>query len=184
MLYKDYYQSPIGKMTMATDGKRLKALWLTDQEYIKYIDNEVSREGMNFPIFDETRAWLDAYFNGKQPDIRDLNLDPDGTDFRQRIWRLLMEIPYGEVTTYKDLGQAVAKELGKSTMSAQAVGGAVGANPISFIIPCHRVIGSDGSLTGYAGGSEAKIWLLEHEGFRIEETSKSKDNKWRQQVVK
>ena len=116
-------------------------------------------------VFGEAREWLDDYFAGKQPAISRLPLAPIGSEFRQIVWRILTEIPYGAVTTYGEIGKQVARELGKDHMASLAVGGAVGHNPVSIIIPCHRVVGSDGSLTGYAGGLKKKIWLLEHEGL-------------------
>lgn len=107
---------------------------------------------------------MEDYFAGKKPDLSRLSLAPIGGEFRQQVWRILTEIPYGELTTYGNIAKEVAKRMGKDRMSAQAVGGAVGHNPISIIIPCHRVIGSNKSLTGYAGGIEKKVDLLKHEG--------------------
>lgn len=111
-----------------------------------------------------TVEWLERYFNGEQPEIAELVLAPQGSEFRQIVWKNLCEIPYGKVVTYGELAKKVAVQMGRERMSAQAVGGAVGHNPISVIIPCHRVIGADGSLTGYAGGIEKKRMLLELEG--------------------
>ena len=110
------------------------------------------------------RGWLDRYFAGGRPSLCELPLAPAGSEFRQGVWSILCEIPYGEVTTYGDIAKKVAARMGNKSMSAQAVGGAVGHNPISIIIPCHRVVGSNGSLTGYAGGIKTKIKLLELEG--------------------
>lgn len=109
-------------------------------------------------------AWLDSYFAGEQPDPVSLSLAPAGSTFQQVVWRLLLEIPYGSTTTYGELAVLAAQRVGREHMSAQAVGGAVGHNPVSIIIPCHRVVGASGSLTGYAGGVSRKLWLLEHEG--------------------
>ena len=117
------------------------------------------------PVLAAAKEWLDAYFAGERPAIADLPLAPIGSEFRQKVWRILTEIPYGQVTTYGAIAQQVARELGRDHMASLAVGGAVGHNPISIVIPCHRVVGSDGSLTGYAGGLDKKIWLLEHEGM-------------------
>ena len=114
-------------------------------------------------IFDRTQEWLERYFAGGKPSPEELPLHPEGTVFRQMVWRELLHIPYGQVTTYGSLAKAVAREMGRETMSAQAVGQAVGHNPISIIIPCHRVVGANGSLTGYAGGLDRKIRLLELE---------------------
>jgi methylated-DNA-[protein]-cysteine S-methyltransferase len=121
-------------------------------------------ENPDLPAFAAARTWLDRYFAGEKPGIADLPLAPRGTAFQTAVWDLLREIPYGELTTYGALAQAVAARLGKARMSAQAVGVAVGRNPVSIIIPCHRVVGADGSLTGYGGGLPLKIRLLEHEG--------------------
>ena len=115
-----------------------------------------------------TNNWLNRYFAGENPAISELALAPIGGTFRQEVWRLLCEIPYGEVTTYGEIARKVAEKLLKTNMSAQAVGGAVGHNPVSIVIPCHRVVGTNGSLTGYAGGVDKKIWLLTHEGVNVE----------------
>ena len=114
-------------------------------------------------ILRKTKFWLDRYFAGEKPDMDELSLAPQGSEFCKMVWGILCEIPYGEVTTYGEIAKKVAERTGKKSMSAQAVGGAVGHNPISIIIPCHRVIGADGSLTGYAGGIEKKVKLLELE---------------------
>ena len=110
------------------------------------------------------KSWLDRYFAGRKPDISELSLAPAGSEFRQEVWRILCEIPYGEVVTYGSIAKRMAEKMGRETMSSQAVGGAVSHNPISIIIPCHRVAGADGSLTGYAGGIQTKVKLLELEG--------------------
>ena len=114
-------------------------------------------------IFDRAQEWLERYFAGEKPSPEELPLRPEGTVFRQMVWRELLHIPYGQVTTYGSLAKAVARKMGRETMSAQAVGQAVGHNPISIIIPCHRVVGANGSLTGYAGGLDRKIRLLKLE---------------------
>lgn len=114
------------------------------------------------------KDWLNRYFAGEKPDIKELPLNPNGSGFRQEVWKILCEIPYGETMTYGEIAKKVAVKLGKKSMSAQAIGGAVGHNPISIMIPCHRVVGSDGSMTGYAGGVEKKMWLLEHEKMNFQ----------------
>ena len=119
------------------------------------------------PVTAAAADWLDRYFAGKRPDPSELPLKPEGSPFRQAVWQLLLEIPYGQVTTYGQLAKKMAELMGRQSMSAQAVGGAVGHNLISIIIPCHRVVGTDGSLTGYAGGLEKKIRLLELEGVDL-----------------
>ena len=117
----------------------------------------------NLKVFQDTKIWFDKYFKNQRPEISQLPLAPIGNSFRQAVWKILCDIPYGEVTTYGEIAKKIAKQIGKEKMSAQAVGGAVGHNPISIIIPCHRVVGSNGSLTGYAGGISTKIKLLKHE---------------------
>lgn len=122
----------------------------------------------NIEILIKTKKWLDSYFSGKRPDINELDINLIGSEFRKNVWEILKNIPYGETTTYKEIAKILANQKEISRMSAQAVGGAVGHNPISIIIPCHRVIGSDGSLTGYAGGLDKKIYLLEHERVNVD----------------
>ena len=157
------YASPIGELLLAAEGGSLCGLWLAGQKYFAAGLTEPV-EAPEAPVLRLAGKWLDAYFAGQRPEIRELPLAPKGSTFRQRVWKLLCEIPYGEVTTYGELAKRLAVETGRDTMSAQAVGGAVGHNPISIIIPCHRVVGADGSLTGYAGGIRKKLWLLRHEG--------------------
>ncbi len=118
----------------------------------------------DLPLFAQAKQWLERYFAGEQPAPLELPLAPEGGAFRRLVWGLLLDIPYGQVTTYGGLAKKAAAKLGRSSMSPQAVGGAVAHNPISILIPCHRVMGSGGSLTGYAGGVEKKQWLLAHEG--------------------
>lgn len=164
MYYSAIYESPVGELTLCSDGESILGLWLEGQKYHGGTIPETMVPG-DVGVFGEAREWLDDYFAGKQPAISRLPLAPIGSEFRQIVWRILTEIPYGAVTTYGEIGKQVARELGKDHMASLAVGGAVGHNPVSIIIPCHRVVGSDGSLTGYAGGLKKKIWLLEHEGL-------------------
>ena len=168
--YKTTYNSPIRKMTLVCDSdNNLVGLWFEGQKYFcDTVSGEIV-ENNNFEIFNKTKKWLDRYFRGENPKISELSLSPIGNEFRQRVWQILCEIPYGKVITYGDIAKIIAKERRKQRMSAQAVGGAVGHNPISIIIPCHRVVGSNGSLTGYAGGINTKIKLLEHEGANMSE---------------
>lgn len=162
MYYMTEYDSPIGVLTLASDGDAVCGLWLDGQKYHgDTVPGPMHRDD-DAAGFKEMRAWLDAYFAGERPDVEAVPLAPIGSDFRQAVWRKLLAIPYGETTTYGAIADALRAERGKA--SALAVGGAVGHNPISIIIPCHRVVGSDGSLTGYAGGIARKTWLLEHEG--------------------
>lgn len=165
-MYSWRCESPFGEITMASDGKNLTGLWLEQQKYFGATLQEYVAEE-NLPIFEQTTVWLEQYFRGGKPEIKELPLAPKGSEFRMEVWRLLCQIPYGEVKTYGEIAKKIAEKRGLKRMSAQAVGGAVGHNPISIIIPCHRVIGSDGSLTGYAGGVELKRKLLKHEGVRM-----------------
>lgn len=162
MFYSTTYDSPVGTLTLASDGAALCGLWLDGQKYHSGSIPETMVPDAAAPAFAEACAWLDAYFAGDRPAITNVPLAPIGSDFRQDVWRILTEIPYGKLTTYGQIAEQLRKTRGKA--SALAVGGAVGHNPISIIIPCHRVVGADGSLTGYAGGLDRKMWLLEHEG--------------------
>ena len=164
MLYKATYFSPVGKITLASDGDNIIGLWLEGQKYYGGTLTEKCFTRENIPIFLSAKAWLDKYFAGERPLIENLPLLPKGGEFRQNVWKLLCQIPYGGVVTYGDIARKMAVVTGKPKMSAQAVGGAVGHNPISIIIPCHRVVGTNGSLTGYAGGIDVKIKLLTLEG--------------------
>ena len=158
------YRSPLGILALASDGEALTGLWLEGQKYFGGPAAGTRTRRDDLPVFDAARDWLDRYFAGARPLPGELPLRPAGGEFRQRVWELLREIPYGQVTTYGALARALAARMGRAPMSPQAVGGAVGRNPISIIIPCHRVVGSNGSLTGYAGGIDKKEQLLRHEG--------------------
>ena len=162
----EYESAMLGTLTLAADSQGLRGLWLGGQKYFGgTLDAPMQPCAPDAnPHLVAACAWLDRYFAGKRPDPAELSLAPIGSDFRQTIWQLLLEIPCGETRTYGDLGREAAKRLGKMRMSSQAVGGAVGHNPISIIIPCHRVVGATGSLTGYAGGISKKLALLEFEG--------------------
>jgi len=164
MFYSTTYPTPVGNITLASDGENLLGLWNEGQ---KYHGNQIFK-GMkandNLPVFDTAKKWIDAYFAGKKPVISELPLKPIGGEFRQAVWQTLCEIPYGEVITYGEIAKKMAAKRNKKSMANQAVGGAVGHNPLSIIIPCHRVVGANGSLTGYAGGLKIKTKLLEHEG--------------------
>jgi len=166
MYYSTTYPSPIGITTLACDcgGKNLVGLWLKGQKYHGAAIPEAMTRLDSMPIFDIAKKWLDGYFAGEKPNISELPLAPIGGEFRQRVWDILCEIPYGEVITYGGIAKITASKMNRGNMSSQAVGGAVGHNPISIIIPCHRVVGSNGNLTGYAGGIDIKIKLLEFEG--------------------
>ena len=163
MIYTTHYKSPIGDLLLASKDNKLIGLWIEGQKY--YMSNflEEMKENDNDKTLLKAKKWLDRYFNKEKPSIKELELNPMGSEFRQAVWKILCEIPYGKVTTYKEIAEEIAEQKGIDKMSAQAVGGAVGHNPISIIIPCHRVVGTNGDLTGYAGGLDKKIYLLEHE---------------------
>lgn len=165
MIYKSVYECPgFTDLTLASDGEHIVGLWLEGQKYFAgSVEGDMRRDDA-LAAFKPAFEWLDAYFAGETPSIDGLSLKPRGSAFRQRVWQKLKEIPCGSVRSYGDIARELAAEDCKDRFSAQAVGGAVGHNPISIIIPCHRVVGADGSLTGYAGGIERKVWLLEHEG--------------------
>ncbi|MDF2938957.1 MAG: ogt 2 [Paenibacillaceae bacterium] len=164
MYYSTSYLSPVGGITLACDGGNLVGVWNEGQKYhgAGISAKMIAKDDM--PVFDAAKNWLDKYFAGEKPSISELPLAPIGGEFRQTVWTILCEIPYGEVITYGDIAKKAAVKLNRATMSSQAVGGAVGHNPISIVIPCHRVIGTSGSLTGYAGGISTKVKLLELEG--------------------
>jgi methylated-DNA-[protein]-cysteine S-methyltransferase len=164
MIYSTTYRSPVGVLTLASDGENLIGLWIEGQKYHGDTLREAAAERGDIPVFGAAAEWLDGYFAGKKPSASKLLLAPAGGEFRQGVWKILRAIPYGEVTTYGDIAKEMARKTGRTSMSAQAVGGAVGHNPVSIIIPCHRVVGANGSLTGYAGGVGTKAKLLELEG--------------------
>lgn len=168
MIYTSTYKSPIGNLLIASKDNKLVGLWMENQKY--YLSNfkEKIVETENLEILVKTKKWLDRYFNGEKPNINELEINPVGSEFRKSVWEILKNIPYGEVITYNDIAKELAKQKGIKKMSAQAVGGAVGHNPISIIIPCHRVVSTNGSLTGYAGGIKKKIYLLEHEKVNMD----------------
>ena len=161
MEYIHHYMSPLGGITIASDGEALTGLWFDGQKYFEANLPE-EHEEKRLEIFDITDKWLDIYFSGKEPDFTP-PLSMKTTEFRKKVWKILLTIPYGKTMTYGEIAEKIAKDSGKAKMSAQAVGGAVGHNSISLIIPCHRVVGTNGSLTGYAGGIEKKKKLLELE---------------------
>ena len=167
MYYKANYASPIGLITLACDANNLVGLWLEGQKYYGGTISAVMTERGDLPVFNVVKEWLDRYFRKENPVISELPLAPIGSEFRQAVWNILCEIPYGKVTTYGDIAKKIAAKMNRESMSGQAIGGAVGHNPISIIIPCHRVIGANGSLTGYAGGITTKAKLLELEGTDI-----------------
>lgn len=182
MDYIYHYSSPIGDITLASDGKALIGLWFSDQKYFgstlskDYIDitskickNDFSKtlNNLDFSIFEQTCQWLDIYFSGQMPHfIPELSMRT--TKFRKEVWEIMLAIPFGQTMTYGEIADQIAVKRGTASMSAQAVGGAVAHNSISLIIPCHRVIGASGSLTGYAGGIDRKAWLLALENSYVQ----------------
>lgn len=164
MDYNWHYDSPLGGITLASDGEALTGLWFDGQIYFADTMSEDSKKE-ELPIFVQTCHWLDSYFSGKEPDFTP-RLKMNTTPFRKAVWEILLTIPFGKTMTYGEIAKLIAQNRGISHMSAQAVGGAVGHNSIALIIPCHRVVGSKGNLTGYAGGLDKKVKLLRLEGVQ------------------
>ena len=159
--YTSVYSSELGDILLAADEIGLTGLWFFGQSY--FADTLPTEQiAQETPILTQAREWLDEYFSGKEPDFTP-KLHPIGSPFRQAVWKLLLQIPYGQTTTYGEIARQLEKLQNRPHMSAQAVGGAVGHNGISIIIPCHRVVGTKGNLTGYAGGLDKKMALLELE---------------------
>ena len=165
MEYIHHYNSPLGGITEASDGEHLIGLWFDGQKsFADVLDSEYEEKPL--PIFELTDKWLDLYFSGKKPDFTP-PLSMKASEFRKAVWEVMLTIPYGKTMTYGEIAKTIAKRRGIARMSAQAVGGAVGHNSISLIIPCHRVVGANGSLTGYAGGIDKKVKLLQLEKVDI-----------------
>jgi methylated-DNA-[protein]-cysteine S-methyltransferase len=165
MNYLSYYSSPLGKMALLSDREKLTAILFCGQRF--YNERmECEHEEKDLPVFTRTKEWLDIYFTGKNPKFTP-PVSLYGTPFQLSVWNLITNIPYGETVTYGELAQKIASANGISKMSARAVGAAVGRNPISIIIPCHRVIGSNGNLTGYSGGIDKKLKLLQLEQANV-----------------
>ncbi len=165
MDYRFHLDSPLGGITLASDGEALTGLWFDGQKHFGAgLSGRAEEQAL--PIFEETERWLTLYFEGHAPDFTPA-LRPVGTPFQLEVWELLRQIPYGSTVSYGDLAARIAQRRGRARFSAQAVGSAVGRNPISLLIPCHRVLGADGSLTGYAGGVEKKAALLRLEGVLL-----------------
>lgn len=167
MYYKSNYDSPLGKISLVSDKNSLIGLWTEGQsKCLTKLKGDIVEDNTD-KILLQTKNWLDRYFNKEIPNINELPLNPIGNEFRNCVWDILKEIPYGKTTCYGDVANEVKIRLGKKNMSAQAIGNAVSNNPISIIIPCHRVIGKNGSLVGYVGGLDKKIKLLEIEGIKV-----------------
>lgn len=167
MSYIYRYYSPLGGITLSSNGTELTGLWFDGQKYFGDTLGEEYEE-KNLPIFEETARWLDIYFSGKSPNFTP-PLSMETTPFRKAVWKIMLTIPYGRTLTYGEIAKEIAKQKGLPKMSAQAVGGAVGHNSISLIVPCHRVVGTNGSLTGYAGGIDKKVKLLTLEKVNMSE---------------
>ena len=165
MIYTMNYSSPLGEILLAADEIGLTGLWFYGQKYFAADLAEESTEGTT-PALEQAKEWLNIYFGGNEPNFTP-PLHPIGTDFQREVWDILLKIPYCKTVTYGDIARELAEKKGTAKMSAQAVGGAVGHNEISIIIPCHRVVGADGRLTGYAGGLDTKARLLAGEGVPI-----------------
>ena len=166
MDYINHYCSPIGNILLAADDMGLTGLWFEGQKYFALNLDKVHEE-RKLPVFEKAKQWLDVYFSGKEPDFT-VPLHFTGTDFQNDVWEILCAIPYGQTITYGEIAKKIAAKTGLTSMSAQAVGGAVGHNEISIVVPCHRVVGKNGSLTGYAGGIDKKIKLLQLEKVNME----------------
>ena len=163
MFYSSCYKSPLGSIMLAANGDSLVGLWFENQKYFAAaMPDEI--EEKEVAVLTAAKRWLDDYFDGRNPAITALPLAPAGSEFRHTVWKLLCEIPYGTVCSYGDIAGKIRAKSGSSGALSRAVGGAVGHNPISLIIPCHRVIGANGTLTGYAGGVDKKLELLKLEG--------------------
>ena len=176
MIVTQHYDSPLGGILLAADEIGLRGLWFDGQKYFarglpgERVEGDALARSLpaehieqNTPALTEAKRWLDIYFAGKEPDFLP-PLHPVGSPFRQSVWEILLRIPYGKTVTYGEIARRLAEKSGRARVSAQAVGGAVGHNEISILIPCHRVVGTGGSLTGYAGGIDKKVRLLELEG--------------------
>lgn len=167
MYYSHSYASPLGPLLLASNGRHLVGLWMEGQKYFGGTVRQAFTPDAKRQEFTLASAWLDAYFAGANPPLAELPLAPNGSVFQRTVWQQLLRIPYGQTTTYGAIARQVALEMNKPSMAGQAIGGAVGHNPISIIIPCHRVVGGSGSLTGYAGGLQRKIRLLALEGVNM-----------------
>lgn len=164
MIYTQTYEHPeLGKMILAANDIGLVGLWFDGQKYFMRGINESTQEDSSNPILKRAINWLEHYFASDPLPITELKLLPRGTEFQLLVWAELLKIPYGNLSSYGQIAHEIAKLRGKDRMSARAVGRAVSYNPISIIIPCHRVVGTHGQITGYAGGLDRKAWLLKHE---------------------
>lgn len=163
MAYFTSYDSDlIGRLTIASDGETITGCWFDNDRYFGIGVAGLTERRDDVPVLVQARAWLDRYFAGEAPDPRELPLGARATEFQMRVREAMLDIPYGYTTTYGDIAKRIEHETGRR-QSARAVGGAVGHNPLCLIVPCHRVVGANGSLTGFGGGLDMKVKLLEHE---------------------
>lgn len=162
----EYASELIGPLTLASDGEAIVGCWFHNDRYFGCGVNDAMERKDDLPVFDQARVWLDRYFAGDAPNPRELPLSANATPFQLRVREAMLDIPYGETTTYGAIAKRIEAETGRR-QSAQAVGGAVGHNPLCIIAPCHRVVGSSGNLTGFGGGLDMKVTLLEHEGVDL-----------------
>ncbi|WP_379135294.1 methylated-DNA--[protein]-cysteine S-methyltransferase [Paenibacillus sp. sgz500958] len=165
MIYTSTIDTPLGPATVSSEDGALTGFWFVGQKYYPQHTADWIVDS-SYPVFADLRGWITDYFAGKEPQLT-FPLAPKGSPFQKAVWDILLHIPYGELTTYGTIAKQLAQQQGLSSMSAQAVGGAVGHNPVSLVIPCHRVVGSNGSLTGYAGGIDKKTALLELEQVNL-----------------
>ena len=165
-MFKSYYNSNLGKIIIVADNRYIYGLYFDNQEYLPE-NLEKLEINNNSPIIKQVKLWLEEYFNGKKPNLENLPIKLIGSEFKMLVWSVLKTIPYGKTITYGEIAKTLAKKTNKEKISARAVGNAVGHNPISIIIPCHRVIGANGKITGYAGGIDKKIALLKLEGINV-----------------
>jgi methylated-DNA-[protein]-cysteine S-methyltransferase len=169
------HDTPVGEIVLFTDGEALTGAYLEGKKHFCGLAGNILKDSGKHPVLERAKNWLSAYFAGEKPEIGELQLNPEGSDFRLEVWQSLQNIPYGKLISYGDIAREIAIRKGLARMSAQAVGGAVGHNPLAIIIPCHRVIGHNGNLTGYGGGIAIKIWLLRHEGIDVSRLSMPKN---------
>lgn len=160
--FTQYETGLIGSLTLASDGQAISGCWFDNDRYFGYGVDGLMERLDDLPVFDRAREWLDRYFAGEAPDPRELPLGARATDFQLRVREAMLDIPYGSTTTYGAIAERLERETGRR-QSARAVGGAVGRNPLCLIVPCHRVVGASGNLTGFGGGIDMKVKLLEHE---------------------
>ena len=169
MQFTNKYKSPLGGITLVSDGESLTGLWFDGQKYFGYT-LFLKTEDKQLPVFEKTKEWLDCYFGGSEPKFS-LPIKMSGSEFRMTVWEILQHIPYGQLTTYGEIAAEIARNRGIARVSAQAVGGAIGHNPVSIVVPCHRVVGMNGSLTGFGGGIQRKIELLKLEHVNMDKLS-------------